>query len=271
MPLPTFTTIRLVLFACSLVTSAGLHAQVNEQRFVVDICPDGSPLTEEQLNARVRHARVQADVEREFRAVFARMELDKVLYHENLPDGRLQNLIFYIPSGRSASTGMRTLGTRDVYTGPLRNEAELQALFTDSLAVLGDLELLLGAAFAPSLAAGYYLYWTEPGGDAFRRVDLPVRNGALRIGRELFPGLDAERVEVVLRNDQVSDGALGHAVLHFIPAAVERHLRVVVCEALAGMPGSTLAQQRAECVRLVGEWYGRIHPANALRVQCMDR
>lgn len=271
MPLHARSIVRLLLFTSAVISSAALCAQAGNQRFVVDICPDGSPLTEEQLNTRVRDAQEKAEVEREFRAVFAHMELDKVLYHENLPDGRLQNLIFYIPSGHSASTGMRTLGTRDVYTGPLRDEAELQALFADSLAVLGELELVLGAAFPPELAAGYFLYWTEPGGDAFRRVDLPVRDGALRIGRELFPGLQGERVEVVLRNDAVPDRALGHAVLHFIPTAVERHLRVMVCEALAGMPGSTLAKQRAECVRLVGEWYGRVHPANALRAQCTDR
>ncbi len=271
MPLRSLHIVRLLLFTCSVVSSTMLCAQAGKQRFVVDICPDGSPVTEEQLNARVRNAQEKAEVERELRAVYARMELDKVLYHENLPDGRLQNLIFYIPSGRSASTGMRTLGTRDVYTGPLRDETELQALFADSLAVLGELELVLGAAFPQDLAAGYFLYWTEPDSDAFRRVDLPVRNGAVRVGRDLFPGLDGERVEVVLRNSQVPDRALGHAVLHFIPTAVERHLRVMVCEALASMPGSTLAQQRAECVRLVGEWYGRVHPANALRAQCTDR
>lgn len=249
------------------LAAAPAHGQA--QRFIADICPDGSPVTETELNALLRDARTRMDADRVLRRTFARGPMDGVYYHEVLGDGRIQNLIFYPPSGGSAATALRTLGTRDVYAGPLRDTAELHALFTDSLAVLGELELALGASFPADMAEAYFLFWSQPGGDDFRRVELPLRDGLLRIDRALFNDLGGERVEVVLRNRTRPGEVLGHAVLRFVPPTVERNLSVMVCKATP--LGGTLAQQRAECVRLLGEWYGRVYPPNALRAHCTDR
>lgn len=254
-----------------LCTGTIAHAQQSAQRFVVDMCPEGSPLTEAQLNERLIDVDSRTGVEHVFRKVFLRGMTEGVYFHENMPDERVTSWVYYIPSGNSASAGMRTLGTRDVYSGPLRDEQEVNNVFTDSLAVLGELELVLGERIPSDVAEGYFLYWAEPDSDAFRRVALPLEQGALHIGTALFPDIAGDKVEVVLRNSTAPDEVLGHAILQFIPPPVERHLRVMMCEAMANIPGSTVAQQRSECLRLMQEWYGRVYPANALRVACTDR
>ncbi len=240
------------------------------QRFVVDLCPDDSPITEAELNIRLRGAGSVKEVEQVFRNTFSQAILGKVSYHELLDDGRAQDLTYYIPSGSSARTALRTLGTRDVYTGPLSGTAELEALFADSLSVVGTLELPLGASFPSDEAEGYFLFWASPGSDEFRSVDLPLEEGSLRIQKDLFRGMAGDRVEVILRNHSRGNSVLGHAFISFIPSPVERNLRTFICEATAGGRGLTLAQRRAECVRLSTELYGHMYPPNALRLMCMD-
>lgn len=269
---PHVHIVRAIVLLLTLCTGTIAHAQRDPQRFVVDICPEGSPLTETQLNERLIDVDTRTGVEHVFRKVFLRAMTEGVYFHENMPGGRsTTSWVYYIPSGNSASTGMRTLGTRDVYSGPLRDEHEVNAVFKDSLAVLGELELVLGERISSDVAEGYFLYWAEPDSDAFRRVELPLVQGALHIGPDLFPDLAGENVEVVLRNSTAPGEVLGHAMLQFIPPSVERHLRVMMCDAMASMPGSNVAQQRSECLRLMQEWYGRVYPANALRVACTDR
>ena len=260
---PPFTA-RAFAFLLVLLASMGLAAQ--DLSFKVGDHPQPGGMTEAEFKQRVAQAKSEPKFEALLRTAFSELREGVIDYMVIGPDGRGTRKQYSAATRRTATPRAATMATRG--NEVLRNRAEFQRLFSDTLVVVGALRVRLGLTDDAFTARGFTVYWTRPGGSEFQYAPVPAQEDALVLDAALLGVAPGDAVEVVLRNSSVPGETLGHCVLIFMPEAGQRELRRALCRWKEEEPGATREQQVDRAASLVEQFHGRPYPPNLEVLLC---
>lgn len=263
-PLPLRQGLALLLL---FAVPAHAHAQSSrDQAFYIFDLTTGSGHTLQELNQRAASITSSGAFLAMLREVMSRLDDGFVRYRETTTRGT-ERRIYWVAANKVTKDDLASMASRGDLLEQVTTLAELDSLFSDTLVVVGDLDLRLAIPYHPVVQGEWQLYWSTPGGDRFEPMDIPVQGDALRISRDLWPAGTPSAVEVVLRNNRAS-GNLGHCTLYFLSAPQQHELQDRMCTVLREGSGLSRARQLAICADMVRAVYGNAHVSDLAELIC---
>jgi hypothetical protein len=230
------------------------HAQ-SDQRYTVTDMSTGSGVRLSELNAQAALARTTDELVARFRSALSALNEGYVRFREKTDKGKTR-YIYWIASNRVARDDLASLASRGDLLDQVTSMDELALLLSDTLAVVGDLNVRVEIPRLPATQGEWILYWTMPGGNDFRPLTIPVSGDTLLIARSLFPSRVGNTVEVVLRNTRREGVNLGHALLRFLLPGERKEMQAWMCAQLRDQPELSRNQQLDLAARMMRQVHG---------------